>query len=56
VSLLPIVKMGEPVLRKKTVPVTAFDEALRQILEDMFQTMYDRESNALLTGAAHEEC
>jgi|SRR3989344_640855 len=32
--------MGEPVLRKKTVPVTAFDEALRQILEDMFQTMY----------------
>src|SRR4051812_9584320 len=39
-SLLPIVKMGDPVLRKKTVPVAQFTDGLRQTLDDMFQTMY----------------
>jgi peptide deformylase len=40
VSLMRIVKMGDPILRKKTIPVTRFDDALRKTLEDMFQTMY----------------
>jgi peptide deformylase len=39
-SLLKIVKMGDPVLRKKTLAVTQFDDSLRKTLSDMFQTMY----------------
>ena len=39
-SLLRIVKIGDPVLRKKTVLVTRFDDALGKTLQDMFQTMY----------------
>jgi peptide deformylase len=39
-SLLPIVKMGDPVLRRKTLPVAHFTAELRQTLDDMFQTMY----------------
>jgi len=39
-SLMKIVKFGDPVLRKKTLPVTRFDEALQKTLDDMFQTMY----------------
>jgi peptide deformylase len=39
-SLMRIVKMGDPILRKKTIPVTRFDDALRETLADMFQTMY----------------
>ena len=38
--LLRIVKIGDPILRKKTLPVTRFDDALRKTLDDMFQTMY----------------
>jgi peptide deformylase len=40
VSLLRITKYGEPVLRKKTSPITQFDDELRQTIENMFQTMY----------------
>src|ERR1019366_2785436 len=39
-SLLRIVKLGDPVLRKKSIPVKAIDDDLRQVLADMFQTMY----------------
>ncbi|MFA5974540.1 MAG: peptide deformylase [Elusimicrobiota bacterium] len=39
-SLLTIVKYGDPVLRKKTELVPQLDEKLRQTLEDMFRTMY----------------
>src|SRR5258708_40375073 len=38
--LLPIVKLGNPVLRKKSALVPQIDEALRHTLEDMFRTMY----------------
>jgi peptide deformylase len=38
--LMPIVKMGDPVLRKKCIPVTKIDDALRNVLNDMFDTMY----------------
>jgi len=39
-SLMPIVKLGDPVLRKKTIPVSEIDDALRETLNVMFQTMY----------------
>ena len=39
-SLLPIVKMGDPVLRKKTGLITKIDDDLRKTIQDMFQTMY----------------
>jgi len=40
VSLMRIVKMGDPVLRKKTHPVTTFDDELRKTFADMLHTMY----------------
>src|SRR4029077_2768315 len=39
-SLMRIVKMGDPVLRKKARPIAQIDDPLRQTLADMFQTMY----------------
>lgn len=38
--IYPIVKYGDPVLEKPSEPVTAFDEELRQLVEDMFASMY----------------
>ena len=37
----PIVKFGDPVLDKKAAPVTEFDASLRELLDDMFESMYD---------------
>jgi peptide deformylase len=39
-SLLGIHVLGSPVLRKETVPVTVIDDALQQLIDDMFETMY----------------
>ena len=39
-SLLDIHVLGSPVLRKETQPVTTFDESLRMLIDDMFETMY----------------
>ena len=39
-SLMRIVKIGDPILRKKGVPITQFDDELRKTLQDMFHTMY----------------
>src|SRR2546427_10356038 len=36
----PIVKYGNPVLEKLSAPVTVFDEALKKLVEDMFESMY----------------
>ncbi len=36
----PIVKFGDPVLERKAAPITVFDDALRQLIEDMFESMY----------------
>jgi peptide deformylase len=33
-------KFPEPVLKKKAAPVTAFDEDLQRLIDDMFETMY----------------
>jgi peptide deformylase len=38
--LLPIVKAGDPVLRKKTPLIESIDDDLRQLIKDMFLTMY----------------
>lgn len=38
--ILPIVKYGDPVLAKKAAPVTEFNEELRSLVENMFETMY----------------
>jgi peptide deformylase len=36
----PIVKFGDPVLEKKAAPVTDFNEELRKLVDDMFESMY----------------
>src|SRR6201987_5511721 len=38
--IYPIVKYGDPVLEKHAEPVTAFDEELKKLVEDMFESMY----------------
>lgn len=35
-----IVLMGDPVLRREADPVEVFDDELRALVDDMFQTMY----------------
>jgi peptide deformylase len=37
---MPIRTLGDPVLREPTKPVETFDEALRTLVADMFETMY----------------
>jgi peptide deformylase len=38
--IYPIVKYGDPVLEKIAAPVTAFDQHLQKLIEDMFESMY----------------
>ena len=38
--IYPIVKFGDPVLEKPAEQVTVFDEELRKLTEDMFESMY----------------
>jgi len=38
--IFPIVKYGDPVLEKAAEAVTAFDDALKKLVEDMFESMY----------------
>ena len=35
-----IVKFGDPVLEKPAAPVTAFDDELKKLVDDMFESMY----------------
>ena len=35
-----IVKLGDPVLEKAAAPITVFDEELRKLVEEMFESMY----------------
>jgi peptide deformylase len=39
-AVLPIVKYGNDVLRRRTEPVTHFDDALHKFIDDMVDTMY----------------
>ena len=38
--IYPIVKFGNPVLDKPAEKVTVFDEELKKLIEDMFESMY----------------
>ena len=38
---LKILEFPDPRLRKKAKPVDNVDDALRQLIDDMFETMYD---------------
>ncbi|MEK6325391.1 MAG: peptide deformylase [Acidobacteriota bacterium] len=38
--ILNIVKYGDPILTKRAEGVTDFDEKLRKLIDDMFETMY----------------
>lgn len=38
--IYPILKYGDPVLERTAAPVTVFDAALRQLIDDMFESMY----------------
>jgi peptide deformylase len=39
--IYPIVKFGNPVLEKPAEPVTVFDDELKKLVEDMFESMYE---------------
>ncbi|MCU0729854.1 MAG: peptide deformylase [Sphingopyxis sp.] len=40
-AILPIIETPDPRLRVISEPVTVFDDALRTLVADMFETMYD---------------
>ena len=46
-TILPILRWGNPVLHRPTRPVTAFDDELRELLQNMFATMYAAEGVGL---------
>jgi peptide deformylase len=39
--IYPIVKFGDPVLETPAQPVTVFDDELKKLVEDMFESMYE---------------
>jgi peptide deformylase len=39
--IYPIVKFGDPVLERPAEPVTVFDDDLRKLIDDMFESMYE---------------
>lgn len=46
-AILPIVTYNDPVLRKKTEPITEFSNETRQFVADLFETMYNSEGVGL---------
>ena len=45
--ILPIIALGNPVLRKSTVPIEQDYEELDQLIEDMWSTMYNAQGVGL---------
>ncbi len=39
-SLLAVRVLGDPILRQETTPVAAVTDAIRRLVDDMFETMY----------------
>ncbi len=39
-SLLPIIEVPGPILRRRSLPVETVDDALRRLIADMLETMY----------------
>ncbi|MBA2688526.1 MAG: peptide deformylase [Gemmatimonadaceae bacterium] len=46
-SILDIRVLGDPILRKETVPVAEITDELRKLIADMFETMYASEGIGL---------
>lgn len=46
-ALLPILEFPDPRLRKVAAPVTSFDDGLRTLVDNMFETMYQSEGIGL---------
>ncbi len=46
-AIRPIVMLGDPVLRTAADPVESFDDELRELVSDMFETMYHAEGVGL---------
>ncbi len=46
-ALLPILEFPDPRLRRLASPVTHFDDKLRRLVDDMFETMYQSEGIGL---------
>ncbi len=46
-ALLELKTIADPVLYEKSEPVTSFDSALRELVRDMFDTMYEEEGVGL---------
>ena len=40
-AILPIIEVPDPRLKQVSVPVEKFDDDLRQLVSDMFETMYE---------------
>jgi len=38
--IYPIVKFGDPVLERAAAPITQFDDELKKLVDDMFESMY----------------
>src|SRR5665213_613980 len=45
--IYPIVKFPDPILQQPAEPVTVFDAKLRQLVDDMFTSMYDAQGIGL---------
>jgi peptide deformylase len=45
--IYPIVKFPDPILQQPAEPVTVFDAELRQLVDDMFTSMYDAQGIGL---------
>ena len=45
--ILPILQIGDEILKKKSVPVTEFDGELKKLLDDMKQTLADAKGAGL---------
>ncbi|MCU1296099.1 MAG: peptide deformylase [Acidobacteriaceae bacterium] len=39
--IYPIVRFGNPVLEKPAAPITVFDDELKTLVDDMFESMYE---------------
>jgi peptide deformylase len=58
-AILPIRKYGDPILRKKTIKVDAFDASIQQVAADMIETMQAAKGIGLAAnqiGLTHALC
>jgi len=45
--IYPIVKYGDPVLETPAAPITEFDDKLKKLVDDMFESMYEAQGVGL---------